>query len=475
MMDAALFEADYPSNERDLLGLIYQCLLCEGEKNLRGSYYTPANVVKNMTAHLGFSNNQTYLDPCCGSGSFLLALEASSNNIFGIDNDPIAVFICKVNLLLKYKDPKLEPQIYCADYLQDNSAEGKLPSSFDYIITNPPWGALNDEQIDSDIKMKDSFSLFFINAYKQLKDGGIARFLFPKSILNIKTHNKIRAFILNNGNLDSITFYDNAFTGVTTQYIDIQLSKAHRQKTMALYSTNGGVILNKEFFYNDEDNSFCFYNDNDSIIIEAVQSQCSYTLQDSIWALGIVTGDNKRKLLSSPCGDTEAIYTGKEVQQYRLKVPTHYIRYIREDFQQVAKDEYYRAKEKLVYKFISNRLAFAYDDSCALFLNSANILIPKIPNMSIKTVMAFLNSDLYQYLYRVLFSDIKILKGNLIKLPFPNISQKQDAIFSFYAEKIMKGEDSFIPILQNAIYEFYGITAQQKKYIKEYLYGTLND
>ena len=67
---------------------------------------------------------------------------------------------------------------------------------------------------------------------------------------------------------------------------------------------------------------------------------------------------------------------------------------------------------------------FAYDDSQSLFLNSANILIPKIPNMSTKTVLAFLNSDLYQFIYTKLFSDIKILKGNLSELPFPEIDEK---------------------------------------------------
>ena len=147
---------------------------------------------------------------------------------------------------------------------------------------------------------------------------------------------------------------------------------------------------------------------------------------------------------------------------------------MRTNFQQVAKEEYYRADEKLVYKFISNRLIFAYDNSQALFLNSANILIPKIPNMSIKTVLAFLNSELYQYLYRVLFSDIKILKGNLIKLPFPAISKEQDNIISIYVEKIISGEENIVPVLQKTIYDIFGINEEQEKYIKEYLNGTFN-
>lgn len=114
---------------------------------------------------------------------------------------------------------------------------------------------------------------------------------------------------------------------------------------------------------------------------------------------------------------------------YRLKPLKLFIRYNRNELQQVAKEKYYRAKEKLVYKFVSDKLVFAYDESATLVLNSANILIPRAPTMSTKTVLAFLNTELYQYLYRVLFAEIKILKGNLLQLPFPLLSEKQERFF----------------------------------------------
>ena len=55
-----------PSDEFDLLGLLYQCFLLEGEKNRKGSYYTPFEVARNMTKGLDFSKGQTFFDPCCG-------------------------------------------------------------------------------------------------------------------------------------------------------------------------------------------------------------------------------------------------------------------------------------------------------------------------------------------------------------------------------------------------------------------------
>ena len=173
-------------------------------------------------------------------------------------------------------------------------------------------------------------------------------------------------------------------------------------------------------------------------------------------------------------GTSGDIYTGKEISPYVLKEPVKYIEYNRSEFQQVAKEEIYRADEKLVYKFISNKLVFAYDDNQSLFLNSANILIPKIPNMSIKSVMAFLNSELYQYLYLVLFSEIKILKGNLLELPFANISSEKNEEISFYVDEIIAGDDSYHDNLQDAIYNIFEITETQRKHIKEKLNGTFN-
>lgn len=140
----------------------------------------------------------------------------------------------------------------------------------------------------------------------------------------------------------------------------------------------------------------------------------------------------------------------------------------------MAKEKYYRAKEKLVYKFISNKLVFAYDDTASLFLNSANILIPQIPNMSIKTVLGFLNSELYQYLYCTLFSEIKILKGNLIELPFIGITQEQDNLISSYVQNILNGNDNYIINVQEEIYKLFNINDLQIKYIKEKINGRFN-
>ena len=153
-------------------------------------------------------------------------------------------------------------------------------------------------------------------------------------------------------------------------------------------------------------------------ILEKIYSTPHQTLKNSIWGLGIVTGNNSKFITFDSAG-AEKIYSGKNIAKGEILESEKYIIYDRESFQQTASEEIYRAKEKLVYKFISKKLVFAYDNKQRLFLNSANILIPDLEDYSIKQVMDCLNSKLFQYIYQKKFNELKVLKGNLLQLPVP--------------------------------------------------------
>ena len=455
-----------PENEIDILGIIYQSYLNEGKKNILGSYYTPKKIIENMTRNFDFSEGQNFLDPCCGSGAFLISIPVKNpSQIFGIDNDEIAVLISKVNLLIKYKNFEFTPQIYCTDFLQENNFDKK----FDYISTNPPWGA-----VTKNIKSKDSFSVFFVKSFNHLKNSGTIKFLFPESVLNVATHKDFRKFILKNTDLISVTKYAENFSGVTTKYVDIECQKKSDRKFFYFISGNKKQKIFTETISATKNLIFNFLCDEDISIINSVKSKGKFSLEKSIWALGIVTGDNKNKIFQTPSKNMEKIYTGKEIQQFLLKPAKNFLIYDRKNFQQVAGDEIYRADEKLVYKFISNKLIFAYDNSKSLFLNSANILIPKIPCMDIKTVMAFLNSELFQFLYMKLFGEVKILKNNLIELPFPKISDAENIFLKNLVEKIIEGDFDKKIEIDKFIFEFYNLTEKQIFYVRSVVSGKID-
>ncbi|MBQ6417122.1 MAG: N-6 DNA methylase [Synergistaceae bacterium] len=469
---------DIPNDEFDILGLIYQSYLREGKKNIIGSYYTPQKIAHNMTKNFDFSNGELFFDPCCGSGAFLLTVTANDpNQLYGVDNDRVAVLISKINMLLKYRYKEFIPQIYCLDFLMGYSVIQQHPvfeKMFDYIATNPPWGAMDDYSDIYTVTSKETFSYFFVKAFERLKRDGIIRFLFPEAILNVKVHKDIRKFILDRAGLASITTYDDMFSGVTTKYVDIECGKGADKDKFDVYTGNRKRSVERKTVYETENLIFNLLSDDDLSIVRIVKDRGKYSLQNSIWALGVVTGDNKGKLFPECLEGMEKIYTGKEIQPYVLRPAKNYILYDRANLQQVAKEEIYRAPEKLVYKFISNKLVFAYDDSASLFLNSANILIPDIPFMSAKTVMAFLNSSLFQFMYIKLFGEVKILKGNLIELPFPEISEHDNTQLSSLVDEVLNGDNSKQEIIESYIFSVYGLTQEQIQYVRRVANGKVD-
>lgn len=478
---AASWDRLLPEGEFDFLGAVYQTLLSEGEKNVRGSYYTPPFIAGEMVRGLDFSRGQKFYDPCCGSGVFLLSLkDASPEQICGSDVDPVAVFIAKVNMLLQFAHEPFEPRIECCDYLEDGLF-ATFPSlrteAVDYICSNPPWGSFADSSgIAGQKGAGKRASAFFRAAYRQLKEEGLLRFLLPEALLKVKAHQAFRQFLLQEGRLEAMTLYEPCFNGVQTGCVEIAFSKKSPLSfTRVSHAGNSLRRLSLDAFRKTPNNVFSFLSDEDEDVVDQIKAHGCFNLRKSQWALGIVTEDNKHQLHDTPFPGMEAVYTGKEVGRYTLKAPAKYILYDRDSLQQVAPDKMYRAKEKLIYRFISKQLVFAYDASQALVLNSANVLIPAVPHMAIRTVLAYLNSDVMRYFYSQLFGDIKILKGNLMELPFPLISESLDSEISSLVSRVMAGEESCDAIIQQRIGESYHLNDHQIFRIRTYLYASTEE
>lgn len=499
-VDPRLATVPLPTDEADFLGLVYQCLLSEGHKNRTGSYYTPQTVVERMLDGFSFENGETLFDPCCGSGSFLLAAPAPDpKQLFGTDIDPTAVMIAKVNLLLKYRDVAFVPQVRVADFCElcdaddtpdaDDAVDAcdkepfpgrpALPLGpfqgrrFDYVVTNPPWGAKsakstkrakNTKIAVTRFQSEDSFARIFRAAFSVLTEEGTVKFLFPEAILNVKSHKAVRDFALEKG-LTAVTLYDALFSGVTTRYVDLVCRPGRRTDAFVVRAAGKDadelgareeLIVPKSAVFETRNHVINFWTAEDLAIVRRVKALGAYDLTGSIWGLGIVTGDNKGKLLSEPFLGTEPIHTGKDIEPYRLRPARHHIVFDRQRLQQAAPDAVYRAPEKLVYKFISKRLVFAYDDEGCLCLSSANILIPFVPSMGIKTAMAFLNSSVFQFLHAKLFGEVKVLKGNLTELPFPHVSEEIDARLTRLANEVLAGDDAKRDEIDALVFAIYG-------------------
>jgi hypothetical protein len=287
--------------------------------------------------------------------------------------------------------------------------------------------------------------------------------------LRIKTHSGLRKFILTECCLEKIVLLQGTFSGVMTGYVDIQVSSKSPSEKFSLFAGNQMRTIETSSVLSDQNLVFSTASGRDTDILNKIEKlKCRY-LDSSVFALGIVTGDNKRFVSSEYKPGMEKIYTGKEVTPYVMKEPKKYLHYLPLQFQQTAKNECYFAEEKLIYKFISGYPVFAYDAEKTLVLNSANILIPKVPGMCIKTVLGFLNSRVLRYFYMVKFQDIKVLKSNLLQLPIPETEQELSQKIRQLTERIIAGDVSAETELQNIIYRCYKITDDDIEYIENYL------
>ncbi len=455
-----------PYYEFDLLGSTYQYLNSKKENLERGSFYTDYKIAKDFVNDLDFSKNQLILDPACGSGSFLFNSNASSNQIFGVDNDPIAIMIAKFNYFIKFPNGNY-PNIFCDDFFNWYLKNKHLV--FDYLIGNPPYGATLDlKNINSShVISGESFSYFIEFGFTFLKDKGIMRYLLPEAILNVKKHYDIRKFILNDTNLNKIKKYQTKFAGVMTDLYMLEITNDKNNSDLT-FIDNQSTKIPKTIFKSLKNSVITHFNQKDVTIIQKVTDIQEHNLSNSIFALGVVTGNNKEKLFDNPTDNSEPIYSGKEVTKYKLLPPEKHIVFDRNNLQQVAPDNIYRAPQKLVYKTINKHIKIAIDDTQSLTTNSANIIIPNIIGYDIYTIMGILNSQLYSYLNIKLFGGVnKIAKENLQTLPFPKISNKQNLYIKELVMKVMEtSDDSY---LQNYIHKnIFGLSDSEIEYIFEY-------
>ncbi len=477
-----LLECPLPE-QRDILGCLYQSLQVEGKKSQNGSYYTPSYIVDEIVRdHV--KRDSKVLDPCCGTGQFLLAFSETienPSNIYGVDIDPIAVRIARLNLLIKYKNHRFVPKITCKNALLDIggydlfNANDETIKEFDVIATNPPWGVHFPKDILKklrtdypEISSLESFSYFLKKGIALLKDGGIASFILPESILNVKTHRDIRDLILKNTHVEKIVYLNRVFKNVFTSVIRLDLKKGQAAGGDTEICRDECICrINPLRWKANPDFIFDIHvNNADSEIISRIY-ECPHTTleRNAEWALGIVTGDNEKYVINTPRAGFEEVYKGKDVAPFALKNPTSYIRFVPESFQQVAPIEKYRSREKLIYRFISKGLVFAYDDRQKLTLNSANIVIPMVRNYPIKVIAALFNSSLYQFLFQKKFSSIKVLRSHIEQLPLPLWGKKEMDEIVNRVDKIIKKQGD-VEALDNYIMRLYGLSTNEIDYIR---------
>lgn len=484
--NAILFNLEYVyESKEDVLGLMY--ISCKNMKNRKatGSYYTPTKVVRNLIGHIAFKGNEKVLDPCCGTGNFLLQLpdNISMQDTYGVDIDAISVMITRINMALKFVNADLEliyKNISKSNYLSEYSEK-----DFDYIIGNPPWGYEYDDEEKEFLRRKyssaigkniESYDVFIEQAIMALKKGGRVSFVLPEAIMNVKAHMPIRQVIINNNSIEFLDYLGNAFDGVQCPCIILQVKKTEEPlSTIGMYVNDGKrtYTINSQRDVDAEIFSFVMDDTEYSIFDKLKKLKNIVFLKDNAdFALGIVTGNNKEYISNEKTSENEMVLKGADICKYHINPTDNYIVFKPESFQQIAPTEMYRAKEKLLYRFISSQMVFAYDDKQTLSLNSCNIVVPKIKDIQVKYVLAILNSRVAQFIYKKQFNSIKVLRTHIESIPIPMISLTEQENIIEVIDKLIAGceikqAEGLYDEVDDIILNLFGLNDAEKKCIRE--------
>lgn len=405
----------------------YELSLSESYKNKEGIYYTPQYIVEDMMTSIDITDNKTFLDPCCGSGNFIIeAIKKgfSPENVYGFDTDKNAIAIAKKRIkeICGYDSNN----IICADFLETAK---NIEQQFDYIFTNPPWGKKinkNDKTKFSSLyksgSSSDTSALFYFAALKILKKDGIIAFLLPDSFFNISTFEDARKSLLKL-NIKRLIDYHKPFKGILTKvkaFIainnnDIQNNIIHCE----IY--NDREYYRSQLGFNNIPKNILNFNidETENNVISHVFHLPYITLKNNAkWALGIVTGNNNAICKKEPFEDSVPIYKGADIHKDKLMAPSLYIERSLSKCRQVADINYYLAPNKIIYRFISDKIICHHDTGKRYILNSANLFIlnDNIP-INYDHICNLFNSDFMNWLFKSIFNTHKILRSDLEMLP----------------------------------------------------------
>lgn len=482
----ALFKTPYTYEEReDILGLLYISCRHLGERKNTGSYYTPAVIVRKLMDSLSFAPGQKILDPCCGTGNFLLQLpdSVSFSDIYGNDIDPVSVAIARLNLALRYPEASAEEiraHISVGDYLKETESGRR---KFDHIIGNPPWGYTYSEEERMQLSGRyasasgrnvESCDLFLEQALSDLTENGCVSFVLPEAVLNVRSHTAIRKKILECGSIHLLEYLGNVFDQV--QCPAVLLSVTH---TGSRFSTVGMQVKDGEHSFEIlteravSPDCFSFLiTDPEYQLLEKLKNpdgKC-FLADHAVFALGIVTGNNRKYLLDEPVPGSEPVLRGSDIFRFRAAPAAQYLVFDPDCFQQTAPEERYRAPEKLLYRFICEEPVFVYDNAQTLSLNSCNLLIPQLEGLAIKYILAVLNSSVTRFIYRKTFHSVKVLRSHIESLPIPQTPEVQQRRIIEAADPLILGTaddpEAQYRKLDEMIFELFHLTEEEQTLIE---------
>jgi type I restriction enzyme M protein len=244
-----LNEIDFSAQEdRHTFNDIYESILKDLQNaGNAGEYYTPRPVTQFVVDMVNPVLGEKVLDFACGTGGYLTSTinhyiktgqirnvednQVLQDTIMGIEKKPLPHMLAITNLILHDIDA---PKIRHDNSLTRNVRDYKPIEQVDVIVTNPPFGGIEEEGIETNFpekfRTKETADLFMVLLMYLLKDGGRAGIVLPDGFLfgeGVKT--AIKEKLLEEFNLHTIVRMPNGvfapYTGINTNLLFFEKGK----------------------------------------------------------------------------------------------------------------------------------------------------------------------------------------------------------------------------------------------------------
>jgi adenine-specific DNA-methyltransferase len=224
---------------------------------LKGKFYTPKPLAEWMVFYLSnhFSSPIRALEPSCGSGIFIDAIDASSIAVSHLDVVEIEEAATK-----HIKEPS---EIQNIEIINKDFLFWNTDKRYDLVIGNPPYivkKRLENEQVLrckeihiehnlSNKEISNIWTSFVLKSSDYLNENGVLAFVLPTEILQVKYAEEIRQYLISNfQRVEIITFRHLAFDVIEQDTVVLFTYKTCPQENQGVYmiEVDAVEVLNGE-------------------------------------------------------------------------------------------------------------------------------------------------------------------------------------------------------------------------------------
>lgn len=456
-----------------------------------------------------------------GDAMILSEVENSilENNLFGVDINEESVEIAKLSLWLRTaqkgrKLTSLNDNIKCGNSLIDDPIvagdkafnwQKEFPEvfakgGFDVIIGNPPYvdiKALDNDLVKALFEKYETtenrinlYSIFIEKGYDIVKEYGFLSFINPNSILVNSSYTKIRKMLLDDMTT-IIKLPDDVFEDATVETIIFEFRKksSTNEVDTILYKKDEKInyvddlrkkIISKSNWKQNDNYNFNIYVSPEQFeLLQKIPKDSIDLGEIADFTLGITPYDKykghsqeiiKSRGFHSDTKDSDVykpLISGGNIERYFVSDEIkEYIKY--GDWLGAPRDErFFNSPRVLIRQIVSGkppRIYSGYTDKPLYYTQIGFGIIPKPDTVSVKSLLALLNSKLINFYHKYSFLDLekelfqKILIANCKKFPISNKLFKEPKHFNQIIDKMIELKEQenllingFVELLQSKL------------------------